>query len=97
MKKTKSKKELTGYAKDCARASKAIIDVMVMSEEISKMDFSKSIRNDDDKEFLLEIAKRFAKYVNDRMPVDLEVSTVQEMCDIINDLYYICEENNWFE
>ncbi|MBP3543898.1 MAG: hypothetical protein J6J86_06690 [Lachnospiraceae bacterium] len=97
MKKTKSKKELTGYAKDCARVSKAIIDVMVMSEEISEMDFSKSIRNDDDKELLLEIAKRFAKYVNDRMPVDLEIGEVQEMCNIINDLFSVCEENNWFE
>lgn len=95
----KNKGQLTQFAKNCAYGSKALIDGICMSEEVAHTELGMKLRNnfDDNAELILEVAKRFAKVVNDRMVPDTDVGSVQEFCDIIQVLVDCCEENNWFE
>lgn len=90
------KSDLTKYAKDCTYASKLIVDIMCISEDISSNKISKEIVNEDNEQLLLEVAKRFAKYINDEMRVDLNNGAVQDCCEVINTLVEKCDENNWF-
>ena len=91
-----SKSMLTNYAKELAKTCRDVVDVMCYSEEISKNQLSRDILDSDNQELILEVAKRYSKYVFDEMNVDLESGDVQELCNIINIVFSCCEENNWF-
>jgi hypothetical protein len=46
---------------------------------------------------LLEVAKRFAKYHKDEIQLDFETGSIQDFCNIINEIIHCCEDNNWFK
>lgn len=91
------KSELTKFAKDCAWGSKALINGMCMSEEVTHTKIGRCFAHGfTDDEIILEVSKRFAKVVNDQMVPDVENAAVQEFCDIISILVDCCDEHDWF-
>ena len=90
------KSELTRFAKDCAWTHEKAVNLVCMSEYISKTKIAKELENDN-KEILLEVSKRFAKYTKENLEIDLANGEVQTAMNILNDIISCCEENNWFE
>lgn len=90
------KSQLTSFAKNCSYGLSRMIDAICMAEEIIHSDIGMSFRNKIDKELLVEISKRFAKYTNDTMSFDANTGDVQEFQSVICKIIDCCEENNWF-
>ena len=91
------KAELTAFAKQLASAHRRYCDVMCIAEEITKSDMGRKLKSGMDENLLMEIAKRYAKYVRNECSVDLDNGETQTCQDIINDVLSCCEENNWFQ
>lgn len=91
------KSELTRFAKTCSWGANQMLNGVCTAEEISHSDIGQDLINDDGKELLLEISKRFAKYAKDQMGFDLENGEVQNFQNIIKKIVECCEENDWFE
>lgn len=91
------KSELTKAAKYLAVTHEKLLEIMCISEEITRSEIGHIFSNGVDDELLIEISKRYAKYVKNISNIDLENREVQTCQDIINDIVYCCEENNWFE
>lgn len=89
------KSDLTKFAKELAVAHKALFDAMCMSEEIVKSAIGRELKNSN-KELLLELAKRFAKYAKSDAAIDIDNGDVQAAQDLINEIIYCCEDNDWF-
>lgn len=88
------KSELTRFAKDCAYGANQMLNGVCMAGEI-KGNISRDILNNDE-ELLLEVSKRFAKYVKDQMGFDVETGEVQDFQRLIDKLVECCEDNDWF-
>lgn len=44
----------------------------------------------------MELAKRFAKYAKSDAAIDVDNGDVQAAQDLINEIIYCCEDNDWF-
>lgn len=97
VKKDYKKSELTAFAKTLAYAHFQYLNTMCIAEEVSVSDIGKKFRCGDNDKLLVEIAKRYAKYVRNECSVDLENGAIQNCQNIINDIVACCEENNWFK
>lgn len=91
------KSELTKIAKYLATVHEKFLEIMCISEETTKSEFGEMFRNGIDNELLIELSKRYAKYVKNESYIDLDNGDVQTCQDIINEIVSCCEENNWFE
>lgn len=89
--------ELTQFAKNCAYGANQILNGVCMAEFITTSNIGKSLANIEDKELLLEISKRFAKYAKDQMSFNVENGEVQNFQNIISKIVDCCEEHDWFE
>ena len=69
---------------------------MCISEDIMRNQIGKELINDN-KNILLEVSKRFAKYASENINIDLDIGEIQNVQNILNDIIDCCEENNWFE
>lgn len=92
-----TKSDLTAFAKQLAYAHHQYLNAMCVAEEISTSDIGKKFKCGADDKLLVEIAKRYAKYVRNECSVDLENAATQDCQNIINDVVVCCEENNWFQ
>ena len=91
------KSELTAFAKQLAFAHHQYLNAMCIAEEVTKSDIGRQFKNNPDEQLLLEIAKRYAKYVHNECNIDIDNGETQTCQDIINDIINCCEENNWFK
>lgn len=91
------KKDLTAFAKELANVHHQYLNIACMAEEITKSDIGRKLQNGMDEELLMEIAKRYAKYVCNECTVDIDTGETQTCQDIINEVVSCCEENNWFQ
>ena len=66
-----------------------------ISEEIAHSKIGKMLK-EENRDVLLEVSKRFAKYATEEMEFDIEIGETQDTQNIINDIINCCEENNWF-
>lgn len=90
------KSDLTQFAKSCVYAHEKAVKLMCISEDIMRNQIGKELINDN-KNILLEVSKRFAKYASENINIDLDIGEIQNVQNILNDIIDCCEENNWFE
>lgn len=90
------KSDLTKFAKDCVYAHEKAVKLMCISEDIMRNQIGKELINDN-QNILLEVSKRFAKYAEENINIDLDVGEIQNVQNILNDIINCCEENNWFK
>ena len=91
------KADLTAFAKQLAFAHHQYLNTMCIAEEIAKSEIGMKFKNRNDDELLVEIAKRYAKYVRNFCDIDIDNGETQDCQSIINDIVACCEENNWFQ
>jgi len=91
------KADLTTFAKGLAYTHHQYHNVMCMAEEITKSDIGRKFMDGMDEKLLIEIAKRYAKYVRNECSVDIDNGETQTCQNIINEGVNCCEENNWFQ
>jgi len=91
-----SKKDITDFAKTLSNAHHQFLNTMCISEEITKSSIGRLLKNRTDDTLIMEIAKRYAKYVRNECNIDVDNGEVQECQDLINEIIDCCEENNWF-
>ena len=96
MEKKIKKSELTRFAKDCIYAHEKAVKLLCISEELTRSSIGKELINDN-KDILLEISKRFAKYAKENISIDLDNVEIQNTQNILNAIVDCCEENGWFE
>ena len=89
------KSELSSFAKALAQAHRHYLDVSCIAEEIVKSDIGRSLQHDTDSELLIEISKRYAKYVQNTCCVDIDTGETQECQSLLNAVIGCCEENHW--
>ena len=90
------KSDLTKFAKDCVYAHEKAVKLMCISEDIMRNQIGKELINDN-QNILLEVSKRFTKYAEENINIDLDVGEIQNVQNILNDIINCCEENNWFK
>lgn len=90
------KSELTKFAKEIVYVQEKLFDAMCISDEIAHGEIGTIFKNGISDELLIEISKRFAKYVKNNASVDVDNGDVQTCQDIINEVINCCEEHNWF-
>jgi len=90
------KSVLTQFAKDCAQGAGQMMNGICMAEKLSKDEIGYKLSNGQDEELLLEVAKRFAKYVKEQCSFDVECGEVQDFQEIIRNIVECCEEHDWF-
>ena len=91
------KKDLTAFAKELANAHHQYHNIACMAEEITKSRIGRKLQNGMDRNLLMEIAKRYAKYVCNECTIDIDTGETQTCQDIINEVVSCCEENDWFQ
>ena len=91
------KSELTCYAKQCAKASDTLMTGVCYADDLSRTEICREILDNGNEELLLEVSKRFAKYVNDQDVFDCGNKAVQDFRDLIKAIVECCEEHGFFE
>lgn len=90
------KSEITSFAKDCAYAHEKAVKFLCMSEQIAHNKIGTLVLDESGREVLVEVSKKFSKYVKEEMGFDLDNGDTQSCQDILNAIIDCCEENDWF-
>ncbi|MBU5333579.1 hypothetical protein KQI61_15375 [Anaerocolumna aminovalerica] len=92
---------MTQFAKTCAYANNALLNVICASEDVLMTDIGKTLNHgleSENKELIYEVAKRFSKYTKDEMLADANMNdaALSELTNVLSLIVDCCEENNWF-
>lgn len=90
------KSEITKFAKEIVCAQEKLFDVMCAADEIAHSEIGTIFKNGVSDELLIEISKRFAKYVKNDTDIDVDNGDVHTCQDIVNEVINCCVEHNWF-
>ena len=78
------KSDLTKFAQNAVDTHHQHLNTMYMAEEISLSDLGKAFRNGIDEKLLMDISKRYAKYIGNTYDVDLDNTAIQNCQNILN-------------
>lgn len=91
------KSELTAFSKNCAYGADQLLNGFLVATDIAYSQIGTNIKQNNDPYLLLEVSKRYVKYVKNEIGFDMDNGEVQDFQNIIEAIVTCCEENNWFQ